>query len=126
MTYKNGKMVAALIMGCLFITVLSLSCGNNPQPAGGKTQKPNILIIVADDLGYSDIEPYGGNIETPNISMLSSEGIRFSSYYVLPTCSPTRSALLTGNDNHVAGLGIMSEMTTPTCGSNICLDMPGT
>ena len=113
MTYKNGKMVAALIMGCLFITVLSLSCGNNPQPAGGKTQKPNILIIVADDLGYSDIEPYGGNIETPNISMLSSEGIRFSSYYVLPTCSPTRSALLTGNDNHVAGLGIMSEMDYP-------------
>lgn len=72
--------------------------------------KPNILIIVADDLGYSDIEPFGGAIETPILSGLAQEGLSFSSFYAQPTCSPTRASLLTGNDNHVAGLGIMSEM----------------
>lgn len=74
---------------------------------------PNILIIVADDMGYSDIAPFGGNIHTPVLDQLSKQSILFSNFHVLPTCSPTRSALLTGNDNHVAGLGIMSELDYP-------------
>jgi arylsulfatase len=78
-----------------------------PQP------KPNILIIVADDMGYSDISPFGGNISTPVIAQLSKEGLNFSGFHVQPTCSPTRASLLTGNDNHVAGLGIMSELDYP-------------
>lgn len=77
-------------------------------------RRPNILLIVADDLGYSDIGVYGGEINTPVLNQLATEGLRFSSYYVLPTCSPTRSALLSGNDNHVAGMGVMSELSTPT------------
>jgi arylsulfatase len=76
-------------------------------------QRPNILIIVADDLGFSDIGPFGGNINTPVLDQFSKEGMLFSNFYVLPTCSPTRSALLTGNDNHVAGVGIMSEVSYP-------------
>lgn len=75
--------------------------------------KPNILLIVADDLGFSDIGLFGGNIETPVLDRLGKESTRFSNFHVLPTCSPTRSALLTGNDNHVAGFGIMSEMDYP-------------
>lgn len=75
--------------------------------------KPNILIIVADDLGFSDIAPFGGNIETPVLTALAKEGLSFSNFYAQPTCSPTRASLLTGNDNHVAGLGIMSEMDYP-------------
>ena len=75
--------------------------------------KPNILIIVADDMGFSDIAPFGGNIETPILSGLAKEGLAFSNFYAQPTCSPTRASLLTGNDNHVAGLGIMSEMDYP-------------
>jgi arylsulfatase len=70
---------------------------------------PNILLIVADDLGYSDIRPFGGEINTPVLDRLASEGLRFSNFHVLPTCSPTRAALLSGNDNHVAGMGVMSE-----------------
>lgn len=77
-------------------------------------QKPNILLIVADDLGFSDIGPFGGNIQTPVLDQLSKTGMLFSNFYVLPTCSPTRSALLTGNDNHVAGVGIMSEVSYPS------------
>jgi len=75
--------------------------------------KPNILLIVADDMGYSDISTFGGNISTPIIAQLAKEGISFSNFHVQATCSPTRSSLLTGNDNHVAGLGIMSELDYP-------------
>jgi arylsulfatase len=68
---------------------------------------------VADDLGYSDIGSFGGEISTPVLDRLASEGLRFSGFHVLPTCSPTRAALLSGNDNHVAGMGVMSEFIYP-------------
>ena len=75
--------------------------------------KPNIILIVADDLGSSDIGPFGGDIQTPVLDKLAKESMLFSSFHVLPTCSPTRSVLLTGKDNHITGLGTMSEMTYP-------------
>lgn len=93
--------------------IILVSCN---QPAPNKTRtapRPNFIIIVADDLGYTDAGPYGGNIQTPSLDKLSQEGTCFSNFHVLPTCSPTRSSLLTGNDNHVAGVGIMSEMDYP-------------
>lgn len=93
----------------------------NDQEAIKKTP-PNILIIVGDDLGFSDIAPFGGNIETPTLTKLSKESLSFSKFYVQPTCSPTRSSLLTGNDNHVAGYGIMSEMKYPALSK---LNLPG-
>jgi len=89
------------------------SCNQPEKKIAAKSTKPNILIIVADDLGYSDIAPFGGNIKTTAIDNLAKEGLKFSNFHVQPTCSPTRSSLLTGNDNHVAGLGIMSEMDYP-------------
>ena len=99
-----------------FYSLLILSACSNPQPkppAEVVKPKPNILLIVADDLGYSDIGPFGGNIATPVLDKLSKEGMMFSNYHVQPTCSPTRSSLLTGNDNHVAGMGIMEELNYP-------------
>lgn len=96
----------------LIFTLAVISCKPDRSTEPVK-DKPNILLIVADDLGFSDIEPFGGNIQTPTLSRLADEGLSFSNFHVLPTCSPTRSALLTGNDNHVAGLGIMSEMDYP-------------
>lgn len=99
----------------LFFICFLWSCNPKPkaeQAAETKT-KPNILLIVADDLGFSDISPYGGNIQTPVIDKLSKDGMLFSNFHVLPTCSPTRSCLLTGSDNHVAGLGIMGEASYP-------------
>ena len=98
------------------------SCKESAETKKDTGVKPNILLIVADDLGYSDIAPFGGNISTPVISGLSKEGISFSNFYVQPTCSPTRASLLTGNDNHVAGLGIMSEMAYPEL---TALNLPG-
>lgn len=69
--------------------------------------RPNIMLLVADDLGYSDLNLYGGEISTPNIQSLAAEGIMFTNFHALPACSPTRATLLTGVDNHHAGLGSM-------------------
>ncbi len=72
-------------------------------------RRPNILLIVADDLGYADIGMYGGEIETPNLDTLALGGVRLTQFYVAPTCSPTRAMLMSGTDNHLAGLGNMFE-----------------
>lgn len=105
----------------LFVMVGFYSC-DKKQTEQAEVRKPNILLIVADDLGFSDIGPFGGNIQTPVLDQFGKEGILFSNFHVLPTCSPTRSALLTGNDNHVAGLGIMEEMDYPVLHN---LQLPG-
>lgn len=71
-------------------------------------QRPNIILILADDLGFSDIGCYGAEISTPNLDKLASNGIRFSQFYNASRCCPTRAALLTGLYNHKAGMGDMS------------------
>jgi len=76
--------------------------------------RPNLLLIVADDLGYSDLGCFGGEIRTPNIDALASRGMRGTNFYVAPSCSPTRSMMLSGTDHHVAGIGNMAEWTGPT------------
>jgi arylsulfatase len=90
-----------------------VACGSGGEEARRDALgKPNILLIVADDLGYSDIGPFGGEIATPTLDALASEGLMLTSFHVLPTCSPSRSVLLSGMDNHRAGLGTMGEMKT--------------
>jgi arylsulfatase A-like enzyme len=74
-----------------------------------KETRPNILLIVVDDMGYSDVGAFGGEIRTPNIDALAQSGLRGTSFYTAPTCSPTRSMLMSGTDNHLAGLGSMKE-----------------
>lgn len=74
-------------------------------------QPPNIVLIVADDLGYGDISCYGGDIATPNIDALAYSGIRFSRFHTAPMCAPTRAMLLSGNDNHIAGMGIQGRVS---------------
>jgi arylsulfatase len=93
--------------GVIFLLVIFFLI---PSPMSATiANRPNILLIVADDLGYSDIGSFGGEIFTPTLDNLAKEGVRFSNFYVLPTCSPTRSVLLSGIDNHRAGIGIMGE-----------------
>jgi arylsulfatase A-like enzyme len=72
-------------------------------------ERPNILLIVADDLGYSDLGAFGGEIATPNLDTLAASGLQLTSMYAAPTCSPTRAMLMSGTDNHLAGLGTMAE-----------------
>lgn len=77
-----------------------------------KDPRPNILLIVADDLGYSDLGSYGSEIATPFLDKIAAQGIRFSNFHTMPTCSPTRSILLTGTDNHLAGIGAQQGAVT--------------
>ena len=87
-----------VLTGCLLV-LASCADGSAPQP------RPNVLLIVADDLGYADLGAFGGDISTPNIDALAQEGVLFTGFRAGPSCGPTRSMLLTGNNNHVAGMG---------------------
>lgn len=80
--------------------------------SSAQDSRPNVLLIVADDMGYSDIGPFGGEIATPALDALAKEGLMLTNFHVLPKCSPSRSVLLSGMDNHRAGLGEMSERLT--------------
>lgn len=75
--------------------------------------RPNVVIIVADDLGFSDIAPFGGEIDTPHLTRLSDRGMRMSSYYVTPRCSPSRAALMTGHHPHSVGIGVLNTDNGP-------------
>ena len=101
----------------LLLGFILMSCGETPEVAEPgaalEPRRPNVLLIVADDLGYSDIGSFGGEIDTPTLDELAEKGVRLSGFHVLPSCSPTRSVLLSGMDNHVAGIGTMGEMHTP-------------
>ncbi|WP_424964396.1 arylsulfatase [Ekhidna sp.] len=72
--------------------------------------KPNILLVLADDMGYGDIGVYGSEINTPNIDQLATEGIQFTNFHVGAACSPSRTMLMTGVDNHRAGIGNLTEI----------------
>lgn len=74
-------------------------------------KRPNFLVIVADDLGFSDIQSFGGEIRTPNLDKLSKKGIRFTDFHAAAACSPSRAMIMTGTDHHIAGLGNLIEWT---------------
>lgn len=81
--------------------------------------RPNILLIVADDLGYADLGVYGSDIDTPNIDELAARGMLFTHFHTAPMCEPTRAMLLSGNNNHVAGVAGQSReglLNTPVPG----------
>jgi arylsulfatase A-like enzyme len=98
------------------ITILSaiaLVCffgASSPVLAG---ERPNILLVVADDLGWTDLGSFGSEIETPNLDALAQRGVKFTDFHTSVSCSPSRSMLLSGTDNHIAGMGSMAELTTP-------------
>jgi arylsulfatase len=84
-------------------------CQSLSSPASSSSsapaERPNILLIVADDMGFSDVGSYGSEIETPNVDSLAQDGLRFSQFYNHPRCSPSRAAMLTGLYPHQAGMG---------------------
>ena len=88
----------------------------NPLTLGAQatpTKRPNIVILLADDWGFTDVGAFGGEIATPNIDALAATGVRFSNFHVAGSCSPTRAMLQTGVINHRAGLGNMPETIPP-------------
>ncbi|NEE02440.1 arylsulfatase [Phytoactinopolyspora halotolerans] len=75
--------------------------------------RPDIVVVLADDLGFSDIGCYGGEIETPNLDRVGRAGVRFTQFYSTPRCSPSRAALLTGLHPHQVGIGILTGDERP-------------
>jgi len=84
-----------------------------PAAAQAAPRRPNIVMILGDDMGYADMGSFGGEIRTPNLDALASAGVRFTNFYTHATCSPTRSVLLSGVDTHLNGLGNMDEWMAP-------------
>lgn len=87
----------------------TLSIGATAAP----TARPNIVILLADDWGFTDVGAFGGEMATPNIDALAASGVRFSNFHVAGSCAPTRAMLQTGVSSHRAGLGNMPETIPP-------------
>lgn len=88
-----------------------VACKQAPQADAPPAKPPNIVFILADDLGYSDIGVYGGEIPTPNLDRLARSGMLLTGFHTSMTCSPTRAMLMSGMDNHLSGLGVMGVPT---------------
>jgi arylsulfatase A-like enzyme len=105
--FRSGPTV--LPAALLALAAVAAAGGGDASAPGARetgADRPNIVLIVADDLGYADLGAYGNDvIRTPNIDRLAAEGIRFTSFHTAPMCAPSRAMLLTGNNNHVAGMG---------------------
>ena len=94
----------------LLLPTALMVAGHSAAEAKGKKsdKRPNILVILADDLGYSDLGCYGSEIHTPNLDKLTQEGVRFNHFYNASRSCPTRASLLTGLYQHQAGIGRMT------------------
>ncbi len=100
----GSRRAAIIILGALIAMAPARA-----QPAAPAPKHPNIVILLADDWGFSDVGSFGSEIATPNIDALAHAGMRFSNFHVAGSCSPTRAMLLTGVMNHRNGLGNMPE-----------------
>jgi len=89
----------------VLVSVLFL-LGVSERAVSASTQRPNILVILADDLGFTDIGAFGGEIRTPNIDALVADGIQLTDFHTAPSCGPTRAMLMSGSDSHRVGLGV--------------------
>lgn len=93
---------------CLLFSLLFIGCDKESTPPVSESltaARPNILLIVVDDVGYSDIGAFGSEISTPNIDALAAQGLMLTQFHVSPNCGPTRGAMMTGVDPHRAGMG---------------------
>ena len=96
--------------GIMLVTVLALTASAFPRAEGAAPPRPNIIVILADDMGFSDLGCYGGEIHTPNLDRLAAHGLRFTQFYNTARCCPTRASLLTGLYPHQAAVGHMMEV----------------
>ena len=103
--------LCALAAGCL------LACEGTRDDAAQRPalqpDRPNILLIIADDLGFAELGAFGGEIATPHLDALAQAGVRFTRFHAAPVCSPSRAMLFSGADSHQVGLGNMAEELAP-------------
>ena len=100
MSRPNLWLEAALACGLLLAIAI---------PAASAASRPNVIIILADDMGFADLGCYGSEIHTPNIDRMASQGMRFAQFYNMARCCPTRASIMTGLYPHQAGIGCMNQ-----------------
>lgn len=111
---RNATTYLLSFSSVLLSLIFLISCepSENPKPNEFNRSRPNILLIIADDLGYSDIGSFGSEINTPRLDDLAKKGIRLTNFHAHSNCSPSRAMLFSGVDNHLAGLGTMQGYQT--------------
>ena len=105
--YKRRDFLKIIGLGATSFAISG--CGGASGLAVEGRKRPNIILIMADDMGYSDVGCYGGEIHTPNLDRLAAGGVRFTQFYNTARCCPTRASLMTGLYQHQAGVGHMME-----------------
>ncbi len=110
-TVKKPEMLKRFL-GALGV-LIALAMPTLAWTADAPPRRPNIVVILGDDMGYADMGAFGSEIRTPNLDSLANKGVRFTNFYTNPSCSPTRATLLSGVDTHRNGLGNMDEWTAP-------------
>ena len=120
MTIKPGfdKLILFLLTGCSEAENSSQTGAIDKEQEKARSEdktRPNILLIVVDDMGFSGIGVFGSEIKTPNIDALAEEGVILTQFHVAPSYSPTCAMLFSGTDNHIAGLGNMDGDQSPNC-----------
>ena len=106
----SGRATLAAAVGIVVVVALDAV---RATPAARTDARPNVVVVLVDDMGWSDIGPYGGEIPTPNLDALAGRGVRFTQFYSTPRCSPTRASLLTGLYPHQAGMGHLDNVIRP-------------
>ena len=106
----SGRATLAAAVGIVVVVALDAV---RAAPAARADARPNVVVVLVDDMGWSDIGPYGGEIPTPNLDALAGRGVRFTQFYSTPRCSPTRASLLTGLYPHQAGMGHLDNVIRP-------------
>ena len=102
---RSGRTFRAFELAVLVFLMFSAGCGavNDAEIESAETG-PNILLILADDMGYMDLGSFGGEIATPNLDSLAYGGLRFTNFHVGPSCAPTRGMLMSGTTSAEAGV----------------------
>jgi arylsulfatase len=93
----------------LFSVAVAVGLTTSAPTLHAATARPNIVLILADDLGYSDISSFGSEIATPNIDRLAANGVALTQFYNQARCCPTRATLMTGRYPHQVGIGLMID-----------------
>lgn len=110
---KSQTKPCSLFLPSVLVAMCLVAASQSAIAEARPHKRPNVVLIVADDLAFSDIGAFGGEISTPNLDALTARGMQLTNFYASPTCSPTRAMLLTGADHHRVGLGTMAERMAP-------------
>ncbi len=109
MEFKNSIMMIAILPGLLFNSCKPGEKNTDDKEVAIQSKKPNIILIMSDDMGYSDLGSYGGEVHTPNLDALAADGLKFTQFYNTARCCPTRASLMTGLYPHQTGIGHMTN-----------------